>query len=465
MAAVSEVPRDLATAESKCIDWVRDAAAKLPGLLGIAFWGLVALVIVLYWPALWISRRGGFRPQTSRARNRLQKILAVWRVTLVVAGLPIAATAAVGAIAAGFGLIDPSASLPRTLFLAVARVAVVAGIGLGLLAPGQRERRLLKIDDATRDQILRAAVVLAVLVSGSRVVESFAATIDASLNVQGLLRGLGAGLAALVLATALWIRKAPEERAAATSAPALSSSYDVYGLLRLALWLAIVAILTAVLSGYMNLARFLVNQVIWVGVIGAVTAMLFSLVEQTTRVGFAPRTPFGRSLMMSTGLRRDSFEQLAVLLSGVTRVVIFVIALLMTLAPWGVQSSDVSGYLYSAFFGFKVGNITISLSRIAFALFIFAAGYLVTRTVERWLTVSFLPRTRLDIGLRNAIDTSFGYIGWILSIGFALAYLGLDFEKLALVASALSVGIGFGLQSVVNNFVSGLILLWERRSA
>jgi potassium-dependent mechanosensitive channel len=263
-----------------------------------------------------------------------------------------------------------------------------------------------------------------------------------------------------MLATSLWIRKPPEDRPTGTSAAA--SSYDVYGLLRLALWVAIVAILTAVLSGYMNLARFLVNQIIWVGVIGAVTTMLFSLVEQTTRVGFAPRTPFGRSLMMSTGLRRDSFEQLAVLLSGVSRVVIFVIALLMTLAPWGVQSSDVSGYLYSAFFGFKVGNITISLSRIAFALFIFAAGYLMTRTVERWLTVSFLPRTRLDIGLRNAIDTSFGYIGWILSIGFALAYLGLDFEKLALVAGALSVGIGFGLQSVVNNFVSGLILLWER---
>jgi small-conductance mechanosensitive channel len=461
IAAVSEVPHDLATARTRSADWLSGAAAKLTGLTALAFWAPVALILVLYWPALWISRRGGFRRVKSRSRNRLQKILAVWRVALLVAGLPIAGVAAIGAIATGFGLIDPSEHLPRTVFLGVVRVAVVAGIALGLLAPGQKDRRLPKLDEATCENVLRTALALAILVSASRLVESFADAIDASVTVQNLLRGLGAFLAALVLATALWIRKAPEDQTEESSASRLDS-YDWYGLLRIVLWIAVVAILTAVLTGFMNLGRFLVNQIIWVGAVGAVTVMLAVLVEQATRVGFAPRTRFGRSLMLSTGLRRDSFEQLAVLLSGLTRVVIFVIAVMMALAPWGVQSSDVSGYLYAAFFGFKVGTITISLSRIAFALIIFVAGYLVTRTIERWLDVSFLPRTRLDKGLRNAIGTSFGYIGLILALSVALAALGLDFEKLAIVAGALSVGIGFGLQSIVNNFVSGLILLWER---
>ena len=67
-----------------------------------------------------------------------------------------------------------------------------------------------------------------------------------------------------------------------------------------------------------------------------------------------------------------------------------------------------------------------------------------------------------DLGLRNSIRTSLGYLGFLVAAGLALGYLGLNYEKLALVAGALSVGIGFGLQSIVNNFVSGLILLWER---
>jgi len=139
-----------------------------------------------------------------------------------------------------------------------------------------------------------------------------------------------------------------------------------------------------------------------------------------------------------------------------------VIAFLLVLAPWGLESTDFFTSLRAAFFGFQVGGVTISLSSIIFSGLLFAAGLTATRSMQGWLEVKFLPTTQLDTGLRNSITTAAGYVGYLAAVALAVSALGLSLERLTLVASALSVGIGFGLQSVVSNFVSGLILLWER---
>jgi small-conductance mechanosensitive channel len=73
-----------------------------------------------------------------------------------------------------------------------------------------------------------------------------------------------------------------------------------------------------------------------------------------------------------------------------------------------------------------------------------------------------LPTTNLDSGMQVSFITLFGYIGGVLAVALALSAAGIGLERIAWVASALSVGIGFGLQAVVQNFVSGLILLAER---
>ena len=84
------------------------------------------------------------------------------------------------------------------------------------------------------------------------------------------------------------------------------------------------------------------------------------------------------------------------------------------------------------------------------------------RAVQRWTERRYLPVTDWDSGVRNSVTTGVGYVGVGVAVVCALAATGVGFNQIALVASALSVGIGFGLQTVVQNFVSGVILLVER---
>jgi potassium efflux system protein len=95
-------------------------------------------------------------------------------------------------------------------------------------------------------------------------------------------------------------------------------------------------------------------------------------------------------------------------------------------------------------------------------LAVLAVGFVVLRLFKRWLKDSYLPHTNLEAGMRGSLTTLLGYVGGIVVITLALSALGISVNRIAWIASALSVGIGFGLQAIVQIFISGLILLAER---
>ena len=129
---------------------------------------------------------------------------------------------------------------------------------------------------------------------------------------------------------------------------------------------------------------------------------------------------------------------------------------------WGGRVAELRLFWDRLNEGYSLGAAQINLPGFISLIVFFSFGYLITKFLQGVLRDSVLPKTRLEAGGQKAIVSGFGYIGNILAALIAISLIGLDLSSLAIIAGALSVGLGFGMQTVVSNFVSGIILLVER---
>jgi potassium-dependent mechanosensitive channel len=195
-------------------------------------------------------------------------------------------------------------------------------------------------------------------------------------------------------------------------------------------------------------------------VFGALYLLLVA--TQTFFAGLSEESPRRQKLRASLGIGERGMAIGAALLSGIIRVLLVMLAFLLIIGPWEVSTADLFDTVRNVPFGFKIGELHLSVHALIASIAELVAILIVTRLAQRWLETDLLPRTTLEPSLQLSIATIFGYVGAITAVVVALSGLGFDLQKIALIAGALSVGIGFGLQSIVSNFVSGLILLTER---
>ncbi len=229
--------------------------------------------------------------------------------------------------------------------------------------------------------------------------------------------------------------------------------------LRLPATVAVFAIIVASALGYLALGRFIAAQVMLLG-IGA-TALLLghlgarSLVEPTDQAA-APRLEEGASPQLQR--QRVWMSVLAFLVN----FSLLAIAAVLLLLSWGYSGAELISWGRSLLFGFEIGGFRFSLIQVLVAIVLFIAVILLTRLLQRWLSQRVFNRETFDRGIANSVHAGIGYLGVALAALVGISYAGFDLSNLALIAGALSVGIGFGLNAIASNFISGLIMLIER---
>ncbi|RWO24513.1 MAG: mechanosensitive ion channel family protein [Mesorhizobium sp.] len=225
--------------------------------------------------------------------------------------------------------------------------------------------------------------------------------------------------------------------------------------------LGLFTIATALL-GYIGLAIFVSLQVVVTGTILVTAYIGFLSARAISEEGGFANTSIGRWLSTNSSYEESALDQLGLVVSVAINLMIVLVFLPMILLMWGFQPGDIEAWAYKLATGLTVGSVTISVTGILTGIVVFIIGYFLTRWFQGWLDGSVMARGKVDTGVRNSIRLAVGYAGVALAALVGVSAAGIDLSNLALVAGALSLGIGFGLQNVVSNFVSGLILLAER---
>jgi potassium-dependent mechanosensitive channel len=322
-----------------------------------------------------------------------------------------------------------------------------------VLNPGLAAWRLFPLPSRAARAISRRIVLLAGLLSLDWFLRSATTDVQPSpalLAVYGLLLHSGEALLLFALTRGwLWRR---EDAAGAVDLPP-SAAYRVFAVAR---WLTAVLtllVVAALLWGYGNFGGYLIHALLVTSLVTGMLFLLHGLLLELLDVFYAPETaadphPGRRILRFWVNF----------LLTGT----LWVIGIILVAPEWGIPLADLWAWNRWVLDGITIGNFTLSPPEIGAAILVFAAAIIVNRLVRRLLRESILPQTRLSSGAQYSIAAGVSYLGAFVAVLLGIAALGINLENVALVAGALSVGIGFGLRNIVNSLLSGMILLAER---
>lgn len=225
---------------------------------------------------------------------------------------------------------------------------------------------------------------------------------------------------------------------------------------------ALMGSLVAGAFGFLNAGVYIADRMAsTVGLIG-LALMLRNLIAVGLHHATAADSRLGKHLRTRLVLDDTNTSRLMFWLLLVIDTLLIAGVIVALLLLWGLPLAELQLLSDLVFYGVAFGDLTLSVTDALIAVAVFLLVLTVVRILRGILSAKILTQTRLDIGARDAVTTIAGYLGLTVAVLVALMMLGIDLSRLALILGALSIGIGFGLQHLVSNFVSGLILLATR---
>jgi potassium-dependent mechanosensitive channel len=360
-----------------------------------------------------------------------------------------------------YGMIAADQQLPDRidwLFYLTAQAAVivstVAALATTAFAPRAPQWRLIAVSDAAAARICALVTLLALVYSVTTLLYAITRLVQAPFALT-IAVALPSGLLLAALVVAILRTPTGAENPAAPSMRFLRA-------IRWLAWIIVAAIVACALTGYLPLARFLAQQLVVTGSILGLVYLLLLWVDGFAQSVSDDGAAAGRWLKARANLDRARREQLVLPVGLLLKLAVVVLSVPLIMLQWGYSWPDIEEWYRQLFFGFHFGSTQVTFGALLAAVIVFALGYGAARLFQGWLDAQVLQRAGISGGVRHSIRTGVGYAGICVAALAAFSYAGFNLSSLAIVAGAFSIGIGFGLQNLVNNFVSGLIMLAER---
>jgi len=434
-----------------------EAAAQAPAQRWLALAGLLAAAWVLRW---WLARQLTRVAELRAPAGRVRRSLYAVAKTLLAMLMPgVLAYALLLGLSPGLAGDEALGALFGSAVGAVCFAAYVAGLGYALLVPRRPSWRLLPMPDSVALGLRWYPALIGLVIFAGWFLQRLAGAAPLSLAVEVAINGAYSLLLGLLLARTVHRGERLRRQALAAGHVAPDGRPTWLSLALVAVWAILVLSLLGIVLGYVALGSFVVRQVIWIGVLGLSAYLLDQLIDDACSAWLGQTEEEGAARPSQGRVLRN---QGMVLGSGALRLTVWLLALVLVLAPFGESPGDLLRRTDQLRVGVVIGELQLRPTALLQALLVFLLSLLALRALKAWLIERFLPTTTLDAGMRSSVATLLGFLGTVVAIGLGLSAVGLALDKVAWIASALSVGIGFGLQAVVSNFVSGLILLAER---
>lgn len=424
----------------------------------------LALALVLIGPAAMGLRLLGRRVAAGRAENdgRLRRSLfAFWMLLAGFLTSAMAATAVMVGLHVSGVATGGIALLLSSVIVALFAGAFVIALTEALLLVDRDEWRMVRIDAREARQLRPFGWIAAVVIVLATSSDAFIIFIQPPGAIATALQALIAlACISLIIALLLVVGRI---RARDDGVGGVNVFYGrVPTLALILLWPASLFILYRGAMGYVVWSTEMALWLVWGSVVLLTWYLLARLVDDACRAFFSARNRLARSAHARFGVKDNTLLQFGVLLSAALRLALVIVAGMMLLVPFGAGFTSFIDLFALLGQGVRVGEVEISPAAIVRALIVLFVVLAIFNVGRRWLVDSYLPTTGLDAGAVNSIGVITGYLGVAAAVLWSLAAFGIQVQQLAFLVSALSVGIGFGLQAITQNFVSGLILLAER---